>query len=119
MTDHPVDFSPLDPRRDPDRFDGMIRAVVRQGLPQPATGLPWGLSLIFGPALAAALVLILVFGGLFALAPGGPAGGTAAAPTPTEFAFATWAARDADAQDGDPAVSGDLDAWQELELLRR
>ncbi|MBU1413326.1 hypothetical protein KKC22_17585 [Myxococcota bacterium] len=120
MTDHPVDFSPLNPRRDPDRFDGMIRHVVEQGMPQPAAGLPWGLSLLFGPALAASLVLILVFGVLSTRPMGQEDGTRVDTGTNTgEFSFASWAGADPVAGTGGPAVSGGLDAWQELEMLRR
>jgi len=113
MTDHPIDFSPLDPRRDPDRFDGLIRHVVEQGLPRPATGLPWGLSLLFGPALAASLAMILLFGALSVMNLRESGAGATNAQTPTEFAFGSWAVNDADAEDGG------LEAWQDLEMLRR
>lgn len=113
MTDHPVDFSSLDPRRDPDRFDGMIRHVVQQGLPRPASGLSLGFQLLFGPALAASLALILVFGALSVLNLRKPGGNAPAEETPTEFAFGRWA------ENGAGAVFGAPDAWQELEMLRR
>ncbi len=113
MTDHPIDFSPLDPRRDPDRFDGMIRHVVARGLPPPVSPLTWSLARLFAPGFATALVLALVFGVLAARVPAaGPApgdgAGTAATATSTgPFAFATWA-----------ATGGD-DPWSDLDMLRR
>jgi hypothetical protein len=114
MTDHPVDFSPLDPRRDPDRIDTLIRHVVAQGLPRPVTGLPLGLYRLFKPAFTLSLATILAFCVLFALEgrlPHAP-GPTLADPSATAFAFCTWAA-------GENPGDGDDDAWQALEMLRR
>lgn len=119
MTDHPIDFSPLDPRRDPDRFDGLIRHVVARGLPPPVSPLTWSLARLFAPGFATALVLALVFGGLAARVPdagrdpgaatataGASESATTAAPT-GPFAFASWAA------------DGSDDPWTDLEMLRR
>lgn len=113
MTDHPIDFSSLDPRRDPDRFDGLIRHVVARGLPPPVSPLTWGLARLFAPGFATALALALVFGVLAArqTAPAPDPGGDNAAATgegPTgPFAFASWAAEGSD------------DPWNDLEMLRR
>ncbi len=110
MTDHPIDFSSLDPRRDPDRFDGLIRHVVARGLPPPVSPLTWGLARLFAPGFATALALALVFGALamrqtVAHEPGGD---SATATTDTgPFAFASWAA------------DGSDDPWTDLEMLRR
>lgn len=113
MTDHPIDFSPLDPRRDPDRFDGLIRHVVARGLLPPVSPLTWGLARLFAPGFATALVLVLVFGALAARVPdsgpdpGAGAGTTATAAPTGPFAFATW------------ATAGGDDPWNDLDMLRR
>lgn len=61
MTDDRIDFSPLDPTRDPERFDGIVRSIVgsasSQLVARRARATVFGqVSLWWRPLLAAAAI---------------------------------------------------------------
>jgi anti-sigma-K factor RskA len=63
MTEHPVDLSPLDPRRDPERWERMVHGILARAAAPAAAVIrgPWmALAAWRRPALAAAAAVAAV-----------------------------------------------------------
>ncbi len=105
--DEPVDFSSLDPRRDPARFERDVQEIRRRGFVSRSYRLRRAVSAMFAPVMAASLVLML-----------------AAA------VWLFWNARNISRESSGRADSegvtlvqwmldGGRDAWQDMDILRR
>lgn len=100
MSEHPIDFSPLNPARDGARWDGLVRGLAsrahaarRRRFTVVGQLLAWS-----RPALGAAACVALL--GAFGIAFGG-AGGAAPTSASPALSLAGWAAR---AEKPDPGV---------------
>jgi len=106
-----IDFSPIDPARDGERWERMIGAVAARGRAATGAGSVWGqLTAWWRPALAAAAVLAVALAGTALLAGSGGAPAPAPAPDP-DAALVRWALGDGGGSAWDDlAVIGGLDA---------
>jgi hypothetical protein len=101
-TDRKLDLGPLDPSRDPVRWERLVRSVAARGAEGAARRRPGALALQLAawarPALAfaAAVALAVWIPAWLRPAPGAPAAATPATPAATDGAarLAAWAASD-------------------------
>ncbi|XXF74877.1 hypothetical protein P2318_17535 [Myxococcaceae bacterium GXIMD 01537] len=87
--DHPVDFSALDPKRDPIRFERRVQAIVAGARPRPASPLLLGL-VGWGRAAVTAAALLAVAAWLPSMLRGGSRTSEARGSDPIDL-VSTWA----------------------------